>query len=121
MLHACSPYTQSCHVAYTRIYSYNSVELNLSVPKLLPQLKYDRHEKWNTCEVPHGECHGGVNGGISSLLEKITACYSLCACAKNVLFLYVCTECVCGVLETTRSLPAAWANDSLMLLLIILN
>ena len=52
---------------------YNSVELNLSVRKLLPQLKCDRREKRHTFEEPHGECHGGVDGKRFSPPEKSAA------------------------------------------------
>jgi hypothetical protein len=55
------------------IYIYNSIELNLSVRKLLPQFKYNQLENQNTCEAPHGECHGEVDGGICSLPEKNAA------------------------------------------------
>ena len=51
----------------------NSVELNLSVRKLLLQLKCNRHEKRHTFEGTHGECHGGVDTRRFSPPEKSTA------------------------------------------------
>ena len=66
-----------------RIYIYNSVELNLSVRKLLQQLKCDRHEKWNTIEVLHGECHGGVGGRLLPTREEHRKNF-LCAERRHV-------------------------------------
>ena len=36
-------------------------------------------------------------------------------CEKDAMLLYGFTECVCGILEIVKSLPAAWVNDLLAL------
>ena len=47
---------------YIYIYIYNSVDLNLSVRKLLPQLACDRHETPGYYGVLHGGDHRRVHG-----------------------------------------------------------
>ena len=67
---------------------YNSVELDLSVRKLLTQLAYDRHETPGYYGTPHGGGHSGVDGCRFAASRKCAARFPSVT-EKDAMFLNV--------------------------------